>query len=145
MSDANSGQTSSQPRVRGVHHVAIQTQHFAESLRFYVDVLGCELLVRRPFKSREMAWIAAGNVQIELFSARAGQELLPWSDFTSGPVHLAFTVDDLTTFLAHAARHGVGLHPSHPAPFTPPVAGAGPIAYLLGPDGEEVEVREADR
>ena len=74
--------------LRGVHHVAIQTQRFDESVRFYVDVLGCELLVRRPFKSREMAWISVGNVQIELFSARAGQQLQPWSDFTPGPTSI---------------------------------------------------------
>ena len=38
-------------------------------------------------------------------------------------------------------RRGARFHPSHPRPFTPPIAGARPIAYLLGQDGEEVEVR----
>jgi hypothetical protein len=80
-------------------------------------------------------------VQIELFSNRAGEQLEPWSDFYRGPVHLAFTVDDLQAFLAHALSQGAQYHPSHPAPFVPPVPGAGPIGYLLGPDGEEVEIR----
>lgn len=143
MSDTSCDSAFSRPRVVGLHHVAVQTARFDESLRFYVDVLGCELRVRRPFKRREMAWLVAGAVQIELFSVRAGETLGEWSDYIPGPVHLAFTVDDLDTFLAHAARHGIGLHPSHPEPFTPPVAGAGRIAYLRGPDGEEVEIREA--
>jgi hypothetical protein len=39
---------------------------------------------------------------------------------------------------------GARFHPSHPEPFLPPVPGASKIAYLLGPDGEEVEIRDRD-
>jgi catechol 2,3-dioxygenase-like lactoylglutathione lyase family enzyme len=130
--------------VRAIHHVAIQTSDLDRALAFYVDLLGAELLVRRPFKQREMAWLRIGSVQLELFSARRGQQLLPWSDDTSGPVHLALVVDDIDAFLAAALARGAKYHPSHPAPFVPPVPGAGKMAYLLGPDGEEVEIRTAN-
>ena len=129
--------------VTSIHHIAIQTSDLDRALAFYVDLLGAELLVRRQFKSRQMAWLRVGHVQLELFSNRAGQSLKPWSDFYSGPVHLAFQVDDLDAFLQEAHALGARFHPSHPAPFVPPVPGAGKIAYLLGPDGEEVEIREA--
>ena len=66
------------------------------------------------------------------------------TDFVPGPVHLCFEVADLDHFLDRAKSLGAQLHPSHPEPFTPPVPEAGRIAYLLGPDGEEVEVREPD-
>lgn len=128
-------------KVRAIHHVAVQTAHFERALAFYVDLLGAELLVRRKFKRREMAWLKVGDVQLELFSNRQGEALDAWSDFAPGPVHLAFEVDDLDQFLADVLARGVQFHPSHPEPFTPPVPGAGKIAYLLGPDGEEVEIR----
>lgn len=130
-----------EPRVSALHHVAIQTGDLDAALAFYIGVLGAELLERRAFKRREMGWLKVGSVRIELFSKRAGETLAPWSDHYSGPVHLAFAVEDLDAFLEAALAKGAQFHPSHPEPFTPPVPGAGKIAYLLGPDGEEVEIR----
>ncbi len=127
-----------------VHHVALQTAHLDQAVQFYTELFGAELLSRRPFKRREMAWLKIGDLKLELFSARVGERLNDWSDFIPGPVHLAFEVADLDHFLDRAKSLGAQRHPSHPEPFTPPVPGAGRIAYLLGPDGEEVEVREPD-
>ena len=127
-----------------IHHVALQTANFDQAIKFYTELFGAELLVRRPFKRREMAWLKIGGIQLELFCVRAGERLIDWNDFLPGPVHLAFEVDNLDDFLDRAKTLGALLHPSHPEPFTPPVSGAGRIAYLLGPDGEEVEVREPD-
>ena len=129
--------------VSGVHHIALQTSNVDKALNFYTNVLGAELLGRRTFKKRNMAWLKVGEVKLELFSVRQGEALEVWSDFYSGPVHIAFTVEDLDVFLEAACRHGAQFHPSHPEPFVPPVPGAGKIAYLLGPDGEEVEIRSA--
>jgi catechol 2,3-dioxygenase-like lactoylglutathione lyase family enzyme len=127
-------------------HVALQTSHFDAAIDFYVRILGAELLSRGRFKKREAAWLQIGSgesaVKLELFSRRDGETLAPWTDFTSGPVHLALRVANLDEFLSEAIGKGATFHPSHPTPFTPPVAGARPIAYLLGPDGEEVEIRD---
>lgn len=125
-----------------IDHIAIQTMDLQKAIKFYVEVIGAELLEKRNFKKREMAWLRIGNNRIEIFSPRAGEELQSWNDYHPGPVHLAFVVENLEEFLQHAGSRGVPLHPSHPAPFVPPVPGAGTIAYVLGPDGEEVEIRE---
>lgn len=127
-----------------LHHVGVQTANLDQAVKFYTEVLGAELLARGPFKRREMAWLRLGALKLELFSVRAGERLKDWSDFIPGPVHLAFEVVNLDAFLKRAKALGAQLHPSHPEPFQPPVAGAGRMAYLLGPDGEEVEVREPD-
>ena len=129
------------PKVLAVHHVALQTSDIDAAIRFYVDVLGGLLVERNKFKRREMAWISLAGLRIELFSKREGEKLQPWSDYYSGPVHLALLVPDLDTFVEHAKSKGVGLHPSHPTVFAPPVEVPVRIAYLLGPDGEEVEIR----
>ncbi len=128
--------------VLGIDHVAVQTSDIEAAIHFYVEVLGAELLERRAFKRRQMAWLKVGVTKIELFSKRTGENLEGWSDFYSGPVHIAFRVTDLDAFLSQALAKGAHFHPSHPAPFVPPVEGASKIAYLLGPDGEEVEIRD---
>jgi catechol 2,3-dioxygenase-like lactoylglutathione lyase family enzyme len=127
-----------------LHHVAIQTSDLERALRFYLGALGGEMLERQKFKKREMAWIRVGNLRIELYSKREGEELRPWEDYYSGPVHIAFAVPDLDAFLAEALAKGASFHPSHPEPFVPPAPGAGRMAYLLGPDGEELEIRGRD-
>jgi len=126
-----------------IDHVAVQTSDIEKALSFYVGIVGAELLERREFKKRRMAWLRVADTRIELFSVREGEALATWNDFLPGTVHLAFVVDDLDDFLLHAKEMGAKLHPSHPEPFIPPVPGAVKIAYLLGPDGEEVEVRPA--
>lgn len=131
-------------KVTAIHHVAIQTADLDRALRFYTEILGAELLERRRFKRREQAWLRVGEVRLELYTVREGETLDGWSDRYSGPVHLAFAVPDLDAFLAAAQERGARFHPSHPEPFVPPVSGAGLIAYLEGPDGEEVEIRSAE-
>lgn len=123
-------------------HVAIQTANFDAAVEFYTKILAAELLEVRPFKRRRSAWLRLGAVRIELFSNREGETLPEWTDFHRGPVHIAVRVPNLDEFLTAAMAKGAKFHPSHPAPFTPPVPGARPIAYLLGPDGEEVEIRD---
>ena len=130
-------------KVVAVHHIAVQTGDIERALHFYIKILGAELLERRRFKRREMAWLKVGDVKIELFSKREGEALETWSDFYAGPVHIAFAVEALDSFLEAALQRGAQFHPSHPEPFVPPVPGAQRIAYLLGPDGEEVEIRSA--
>jgi glyoxylase I family protein len=115
-----------------IHHVALQTAQFDQSIKFYTEILGAELLERRPFKRREMAWLRAGDTRLEWLSVRRGETLSPWSDVQPGPVHLVFEVPNLNEFLTRAPEMGASFHPSHPEPFTPPVPGAGRMAYLLG-------------
>jgi catechol 2,3-dioxygenase-like lactoylglutathione lyase family enzyme len=128
--------------VISIDHIAVQTSDLDKAVRFYIEILGAILLERRSFKRRQMAWLKVGETKIELFSKRDGEMLEAWNDFYSGPVHIAFRVGNLDKFLSEALANGARFHPSHPAPFVPPVQGATKIAYLLGPDGEEVEIRD---
>jgi glyoxylase I family protein len=129
------------PKVIAIHHVAIQTDDIERALHFYVDILGAEVIKRNKFKKRQMAWLRVGAMTIELFSKRDGDQLSVWHDRQAGPIHIAFAVEDLDIFLESALSKGAQFHSSKPEPFIPPVPGAQKIAYLSGPDGEEVEIR----
>lgn len=125
-----------------IDHIALQTADLDKAIDFYTRILGFELLERKPFKRREMAWLRLGDVEFELFGRREGEALQEWSDLQVGPVHLALRVPNVEGFVEAALAKGASFHYSHPGLFTPPVKGARPIAYLLGPDGEEVEIRD---
>lgn len=125
-----------------IDHVALQTNDLDKAVDFYTRILGFELLERKPFKRREMAWLRLGDVKFELFGPRAGETLQEWNDLQVGPVHLALRVPNVEGFIKAALAKGAKFHHSHPGVFTPPVTGARSIAYLLGPDGEEVEIRD---
>ncbi len=129
-------------RVIAIDHVAIQTSDINKAIHFYTEILGAVVIEKRKFKKRNMAWLELGNIKLELFSNRDGEELNKWNDYYSGPVHMAFRVEDLAAFLEGVIAKGAQFHPSHPEPFYPPVPNAPKIAYLLGPDGEEIEIRD---
>ena len=128
-------------KVVTIDHIAVQTSDIEKALHFYTEILGAERLRQGQFKKRDIALLKVGRITIELFSKRQGEHLQAWNDFYSGPVHIAFAVENLDTFLKEARKRGAQLHPSHPELFVPPVPDAQKIAYLLGPDGEEVEIR----
>lgn len=132
-------------KVINIMHVAIQTSNIDQAISFYTKILGAELILPpTKFKRRYVAWLKVGSTKIELFSKRNSEVLDKWSDYYSGPIHIAFGVDNIDSFLEEAHSKGAKFHPSHPEPFIPPVKNAKKIAYLLGPDGEEVEIRSVN-
>lgn len=81
-----------------VHHICIQTNDYHESLRFYKDALGFELIKESPdFHEREYnTWLRLGNFYIELQTGKNGQHLeRPNPSTSSGVVHFCLWVEDL--------------------------------------------------
>ncbi len=83
----------------GVHHVSINVTDAAESVRFYVDVLGLAERDDRPDFDFDGAWLQAGEQQIHL---------LERADIVPPPgQHFALRVADLDAARAHLEAHGV--------------------------------------
>lgn len=83
--------------VKNFHHICIQTNCYQESVDFYVRGFGFSVVKETPdFHSREYnTWLRLGEFFIELQTPKRGEVLQKWSSMNSGPVHLAFTVDDV--------------------------------------------------
>jgi catechol 2,3-dioxygenase-like lactoylglutathione lyase family enzyme len=146
------------PRMRGVDHVGITVPDIEQATRFFVDVLGCELLYRREpprdDSPRHRLGVPAGtriqsvhflrcangaNIELFEFSSPDQREDFPRPSDV-GIQHLAIYVDDLDAAAEHLRRHGVKLMDG-PNPLPGPEAGEGNrFIYARTPWGLTVEL-----
>jgi catechol 2,3-dioxygenase-like lactoylglutathione lyase family enzyme len=124
--------------------VAVQTADFEKALDFYVRILGLEVL-RSPFqyKTRQLAWLGGGPVQIELYSTRAGMNPEPYDGNRVGPDHVAFVTDDLDALVSYFSDQNVKVLKG---PLIPPSGDPKQprVMFVEGPDGDELQFREPD-
>jgi len=117
------------PGMRGIDHIGVTVPDLDEAVRFFVDVLGAELLYTLDTKQadddwmqvalgvhprtviREIRFLRLGNgSNIELFKYDAADIQAPQprnSDL--GGHHLAIYVDDLDVAIAHLRAHDVDI------------------------------------
>ncbi|MFL0266974.1 VOC family protein [Candidatus Clostridium radicumherbarum] len=80
-----------------LHHVCIQTEKYEESLKFYTEILGFELVSETAnFHKRDFnTWLRMGTFMIELQTSKNGDKLNNWSSLNEGIVHMCFLVDNV--------------------------------------------------
>jgi catechol 2,3-dioxygenase-like lactoylglutathione lyase family enzyme len=124
-----------------LHHVAVQTSDFDRAYHFFHHFLGLDVVSEpQVFKTRRLCFLRAGAVEIELYSTKQTDCATPYSPTGLGPIHLAFSVDDLDSFLKRCHDHKV---PIIKPPFELKSSDGAPtrLAFIEGPDGQEVEIR----
>ena len=144
--------------VNGVDHFALTVSDLERSLRFYRDMLGLELRVRRVWSEeyvREMVGFPDASMDIALLALPGGEnqqlELIEYLQprakpprhpvNTAGSAHLCFMVDDIQEIYERLRQAGIQFVS---APVAVPV---GPnkgrrTAYLLDPDGIVVQLMQ---
>ncbi|MFD2445270.1 VOC family protein [Bacillus sp. CGMCC 1.16607] len=92
-----------------VHHICIQTNHYEESLHFYKELLGFELVSECPnFHNRHFnSWLRLGDFYIELQTGKVGENLSNINPNTQGIVHLCLWVEDLVEEVKKLKEWGV--------------------------------------
>lgn len=83
---------------RGINHVSVSAKDLAESVRFYTEVLGLELIATPNF-GFPVQWLRIGDRQLHLFERPAAA--VPTHH------HLAIDVDDLPRVLALVRERGI--------------------------------------
>lgn len=84
-------------QIKGIHHVAILTDDFEKSKKFYTEILGFAILAETYRKEREsykLDLVINGRYQIELFSFPEFKERQSFPE-AKGLRHLAFAVDNI--------------------------------------------------
>jgi lactoylglutathione lyase len=120
--------------VKQLLHTRYRVEDLEKTVAFYRDVLGLEE-VRRSTSGR--------GSQLVFFKAPESEELIEICKFDeSGPVqvgpdltHLAFSVEDMEAFAAHAAALG---YPLSDGPHK--TSSGSVIAFIDGPEGYEIEL-----
>ena len=124
----------------GIHHVAIIASDYARSKRFYVDVLGLQV-VAEAYREARGSWKLdlrlADGTQVELFSFPAPPPRVSRPE-ACGLRHLAFRVDDLDAALAHLQAHGVASEPVRVDEYT-----GRRFSFFADPEGLPLELYEA--
>ena len=94
--------------IKMMHHVCIQTEKYKESLQFYTEILGFELVTETPnFHQRDFnTWLRLGTFMIELQTAKRLDKLNKWSSLNEGIVHMCFLVDNVQGEFARIKKLG---------------------------------------
>ena len=99
--------------IHSIHHIAILTDDYERSKRFYTEVLGFEVIretYRAERKSYKLDLAIAGLYQIELFSFPEFRERGSYPE-AKGLRHLAFAVDNVDAAAAELKAKGVPVEP----------------------------------
>ena len=99
--------------LKGIHHIAIICSDYEASKKFYIDILGLEVIretYRKERASFKLDLSLNGQYIIELFSFPNPPGRLSTPEAT-GLRHLAFEVDNLESVIAHLETHHIYVEP----------------------------------
>lgn len=124
---------------RRIHHVAVICRELERSRRFYVDVLGLQVLAEnfqwhRGSTKIDLALPDGGRIELFHFSEAPPRPTRPEA---AGLRHLALAVDDLAAVQRHLAKHGV----EHEATRVDEYTGQH-FCFFADPDGLPIEAYE---
>jgi glyoxylase I family protein len=127
------------PLVLGVHHAAIICSDYERSKRFYVEVLGLEVVsevYREARRSYKLDLRLPDGTRVELFSFPDPPPRPSYPE-ACGLRHLAFAVADLDAAIAHLQKHGVVVEPVRADEYT-----GRRFTFFADPDGLPLELYE---
>ncbi len=99
--------------VNKVHHIAIICSDYEASKKFYVEILGLEIIrevYREERHSFKLDLALKGHYIIELFSFPNPPKRVSRPEAT-GLRHLAFEVDDIESVINHLAQNNIMAEP----------------------------------
>lgn len=131
--------------VKYVHHVCIQTENYEASLDFYTRILGFEVVSETTnFHGREYnTWLKLDKFMIELQTHKEGDNFNKWSSLNSGPVHIAFMVDNVEQEYEKIKSLGYSDFKLKDGKVVYKVLGES-LFKIKAPEGTEIEMRDTE-
>ena len=128
-------------KIEKIHHVAILTDNYEVSKRFYTEVLGFEILAevyRAERQSYKLDLSVNGVYQIELFSFSEYRERASFPE-AKGLRHLAFAVADVAAAYLYLKEKLVDVQEVRVDEFT-----GKKFLFFNDPNGQPLELYEAN-
>lgn len=125
--------------IKAIHHIAILTDDYERSKRFYTEVLGFSIIretYRKERDSYKLDLSIAGRYQIELFSFPDYRERGSYPE-AKGLRHLAFAVGDVEAAAAELHARGVPVEPVRIDELT-----RKKFVFFTDPNGQPLELYE---
>lgn len=125
--------------LKSVHHIAIICSDYERSKKFYIEVLGLEIIrevYRKDRNSNKLDLSLNGQYIIELFSFPNPPER-PTEPEACGLRHLAFEVNDLEAEIERINSHSYTTEPIRTDEFT-----GKRFTFFKDPDGLPIELYE---
>jgi glyoxylase I family protein len=125
--------------IKAIHHIAILTDDYERSKRFYTEVLGFSIIretYRKERNSYKLDLSIAGRYQIELFSFPDYRERGSYPE-AKGLRHLAFAVGDVEAAAAELHARGVPVEPVRVDELTQKK-----FVFFTDPNGQPLELYE---
>jgi glyoxylase I family protein len=126
-------------KIKAIHHIAILTDDYERSKRFYTEVLGFEV-IRETYRAERQSWkldlAIAGHYQVELFSFPDFRERGSYPE-AKGLRHLAFAVDDVEAAAAELKEKKVPVEPVRIDELTNKK-----FVFFTDPNGQPLELYE---
>ena len=126
-------------KIKAIHHIAILTDDYEQSKRFYTEVLGFEVIretYRKERQSYKLDLAIAGRYQIELFSFPDFRERGSYPE-AKGLRHLAFAVDNVDSAAAELREMNVPVEPVRTDEITNKK-----FVFFTDPNGQPLELYE---
>ena len=120
------------------HHVAIICSDYEASKRFYIDVLGFEI-ISELYRAHKQSWrldLRSGDCHIELFTF-PDPPPRPSTPEAQGLRHLAFEVDDVAQTVRELEAKGIAVEPIRVDELT-----GKHFTFFQDPDGLPLELYE---
>ena len=125
--------------IRAIHHIAILTDDYETSKRFYTEVLGFDI-IRETYRAERQSYkldlAIAGHYQIELFSFPEFRERGSYPE-AKGLRHLAFAVDDVEVAASELRERHVPVEPVRVDELTNKK-----FVFFTDPNGQPLELYE---
>ena len=125
--------------ISAIHHIAILTDHYEESKRFYTEVRGFDI-IRETYRAERQSYkldlAIAGHYQIELFSFPEFRERGSYPE-AKGLRHLAFAVDDVEVAASELRERHVPVEPVRVDELTNKK-----FVFFTDPNGQPLELYE---
>lgn len=119
-----------------IHHIAIIGSDYEKSKKFYVEILGFEV-IRENYREERKDYkidLRQGNVELELFII-PGRPKRPSYPEANGLRHLAFKVEDVEKAAKELQALGVETEPIRTDEFT-----GEKMTFFFDPDGQPLEL-----
>ena len=131
--------------IKMAHHVCIQTENYKESLNFYKNILGFEVINEtKNFHGRDYnTWLKLQNFMIELQTPKSNDSFNKWSNLNAGPVHMGFIVESGEEEYSRIKNLGYTDFKVKNGEIVYKVKGES-LFKIKAPEGTEIEIRDTD-